>query len=140
MIEAINLVPDFLEDLVSNNLLDALSGGIIRMEPLCQIALERSIPDVADVLTISIVADFGGGFEQLRLYHQGANLPALPLLLDRRRSRAGEVSGDPACPRATVLGMVFMRGILRDIVFAVVFAVGTVAVAQYIWWILNGQP
>src|SRR5207302_1225191 len=56
---------------VSNNLLDALSGGIIRMEPLCQIALERSIPDVADVLTISIVADFGGGFEQLRLYHQG---------------------------------------------------------------------
>jgi hypothetical protein len=27
LIEAINLVPDFFEDLVSNNLLDALSGG-----------------------------------------------------------------------------------------------------------------
>jgi hypothetical protein len=29
LIEAVNLVPDFLEDLVSNNLLDALSGGVI---------------------------------------------------------------------------------------------------------------
>ena len=80
MIEAINLVPDFLEDLVSNNLLDALSGGEIRVEPLCQIALERSIPDVADVLTIRIVADFGGGFEQLRLYHRIATMdPKAPL-------------------------------------------------------------
>ena len=49
MIEALNLVPDFLEDLVSDNLLDALSRGVIRMEPLCQIALERSIPEVTDI-------------------------------------------------------------------------------------------
>jgi len=27
LIEALNLVPDFLKNLVSNNLLDALSGG-----------------------------------------------------------------------------------------------------------------
>ena len=49
MIEALNLVPDFLKDLVSDNLLDALSRGVIRMEPLCQIALERSIPEVTDI-------------------------------------------------------------------------------------------
>jgi hypothetical protein len=41
LIEAINLVPDFLEDLVSNDLLDAFSWGEIRVEPLCQIAVER---------------------------------------------------------------------------------------------------
>jgi hypothetical protein len=48
LIEALNLVPDLLEDLVSDNLLDALSRGVIRVEPLCQIALERSIPEVTD--------------------------------------------------------------------------------------------
>ena len=63
MIEAVNFVPDLLEDLVSNNLLDALSGGVIRVELLCQIALERSIPDVTDILTATIVAGFGGSFE-----------------------------------------------------------------------------
>jgi hypothetical protein len=42
LIDAVNLVPDFLEDLVSKNLLDAFSGGKIRVEPLCQVALERS--------------------------------------------------------------------------------------------------
>jgi len=56
LIEAVNLVPDFLEDLVSNNLLDALSGGVVRVEPLCQIALERGIPDVTDILTTPLVA------------------------------------------------------------------------------------
>src|SRR5258707_4295057 len=49
LIEAVNLDPDFLENLVSNNLLDAFSGGVIRVKPLCQIALERSIPDVSDL-------------------------------------------------------------------------------------------
>jgi uncharacterized protein YerC len=63
LIEALNLVPDFLEDLVSNNLLDALSGGVIRVELLCQKALERSIPDVTDILTATIVAGVGGSFE-----------------------------------------------------------------------------
>src|SRR5947199_5002589 len=63
LIEALNLVPDFLEDLVSDNLLDAFSGGVIRVEPLCQIALERSIPKVTDILTATIVAGFGGSFE-----------------------------------------------------------------------------
>ena len=63
MIEALDLVPDFLENLVSNDLLDALSGGVIRVEPLCQIALERSIPDVTDILPASIVAGFGSSFE-----------------------------------------------------------------------------
>ena len=85
MIEAVNLVPDFLEDLVSNNLLDALSWGVIRVEPLCQIALERSIPDVTDILSATMVAGFGSGFEQLRLCYQGTDLPALPLLDDRGR-------------------------------------------------------
>jgi hypothetical protein len=36
LVEAVNLVPDFLENLVSNNLLDAFSGSVIRVEPLCQ--------------------------------------------------------------------------------------------------------
>jgi hypothetical protein len=36
--------------------------------------------------------------------------------------------------------MAILRGILRDIILAVVFAVGAVSVAQYIWWILNGHP
>src|SRR5262245_21119355 len=88
LIEAANLIPDFLEDLVSNNLLDALSGGVIRVELLCQKALERSIPDVTDILTATIVAGFGRNFEQLRLSHQGAGLPALPLLVDRGRQHA----------------------------------------------------
>jgi hypothetical protein len=35
LIEAVNLVPDFLENLVSNDLLDAFSWGEIRVEPLC---------------------------------------------------------------------------------------------------------
>ena len=77
MIEAVNLVPDFLKDLVSNDLLDAFSWGEIRVEPLCQIAPERSIPDVTDILTATIVAGFGNGFEQLGLCHQGTDLPAL---------------------------------------------------------------
>ena len=63
MIEAVNLVPDFLEELVSNNLLDALSGGVVRVEPLREIALARSIPDVTDILTATIVAGFGSSFE-----------------------------------------------------------------------------
>ena len=63
MIEAANLVPDFLEDVVSNNLLEALSGGAIRVELLCQIALERSIPEFGDILTATIVAGFGSSFE-----------------------------------------------------------------------------
>ncbi len=58
------------------------------MELLCQKALERSIPDVTDILTASIVAGFGNRFEQLRLRHQGTGLPALPLLADRGRQRA----------------------------------------------------
>src|SRR5262249_49875783 len=74
--------PDFLEDLISNNLLDAPPRGAIRMELLCQIALERSIPDVSNgVVAGAIVADFGSSFAQLRLCHQGTDLPALPLLL-----------------------------------------------------------
>src|SRR5262249_19113057 len=63
VIEALNLAPDFFEELVSNSLFDTLSGGVIRVEPFCQIALERSIPEVADILTTSIVAGFGGSFE-----------------------------------------------------------------------------
>ena len=55
MIEAVNLVPDFLENLVSNDLLDAFSWGEIRVEPLCQITLERSISDVTDILTATIM-------------------------------------------------------------------------------------
>src|SRR5262245_40931639 len=51
------------------------------MKLLCQIALERSIPDVSDVVTRTIVADFGSSFAQLCLCHQGTDLPALPLLL-----------------------------------------------------------
>ena len=85
MIEAVNLVPDFLEDLVSNDLLDAFSGGEIRVEPLRQIALERSIPAVTHILTATIVAGFGSGFEQLGLCNQGTDLPTLPLLADRGR-------------------------------------------------------
>ena len=84
MIEAVNLVPDFLEDLVSNDLLDAFSWGEIRVEPLCQIALERSIPDVTDILSAtSLVAGLGSRLETLRLCHQGTDLPALPLLVCR---------------------------------------------------------
>src|SRR5215831_16706075 len=83
LIEAVNLVPDSLEKLVSNDLLDAFSWGEIRVEPLCQIALERSISDVTDILTTTIVAGFGSGFEQLGLCHQGTDLPALPLLVCR---------------------------------------------------------
>src|SRR5262249_2539130 len=81
LIEAVNLVPDFLEDLVSNDLLDAFSWGEIGVETLCQIALERTIPDVTDILTI--VAGFGSGFEQLGLCHQRTDLPALPFLVCR---------------------------------------------------------
>src|SRR5258707_6344981 len=87
VIEALDLAPDFLEDLVANDLLDALSGGVIGVEALRQKALERSIPDVTHVPTADIAAGLGGRFEQLRLHHQGAQLPALPLLLERRRSR-----------------------------------------------------
>src|SRR6266481_918520 len=61
--QALDLVPDFLEDLVSKDLLDAFPGGVIRVEPLCQIALERSVPDVTDILTAIIVGGFGSRFE-----------------------------------------------------------------------------
>src|SRR5207247_6468267 len=47
-----------------------------------------SILEVTDILTAIIVAGFGSSFESLRLCHQGTNLPALPLLLDRDRSHA----------------------------------------------------
>ena len=63
MIEAVNLVPDFLEDLVSNNFLDAFSGGVIRVEPLCQIALKRSVPEVTDFLIATMVTGFGSSLE-----------------------------------------------------------------------------
>ena len=63
LIETVNLVPDFLEDLVSNNLLDALSGGVIGVELLCQIALERNIPEVTDILRATIVAGLGSRLE-----------------------------------------------------------------------------
>src|SRR4029453_13727356 len=86
LIEALDLVPDFLEELVANDLLDAFSGGVVRVELLRQKALERSIPDVADIP--SIVAGFGRRFEQLRLRHQGTGLPALPLLADRGQQHA----------------------------------------------------
>src|SRR5439155_15539088 len=59
----------------------------IGVEALRQKALERSIPDVTHVPSAEIAAGLGGRFEQLRLRHQGAQLPALPLLLERRRSR-----------------------------------------------------
>jgi hypothetical protein len=41
----------------------------------------------------------------------------------------------PAC-RATVLGMTA----LKQLVFSLAFAIAAVAAAQYVMWILNGQP
>jgi hypothetical protein len=41
----------------------------------------------------------------------------------------------PAC-RATVLGMTA----LKQMVFSLAFAIAAVAAAQYVMWILNGQP
>jgi hypothetical protein len=41
----------------------------------------------------------------------------------------------PACP-ATVLGMTA----LKQLAFSLAFAITAVAAAQYIMWILNGQP
>ena len=57
MIEAVYLPPDFLENLVPNNFLYALSCGVIRVELLSKIPLEGSVPEVAD--TATRVADFG---------------------------------------------------------------------------------
>jgi hypothetical protein len=88
LIKPVNFVPDFLENLGSNNLLDALPRRVIRVEPLCEIAPERSVPEVTDFLTVTMITGFGRSFEQLRLCHQGADLPALALLVDRARSRA----------------------------------------------------
>src|SRR5262249_55713843 len=74
---------DFLEDLVSNNLLDAFSGRVIGVKPLCQIALERSISEFGYVLRGTIFAYFGASFEYLGLSCQGTNLPAPSLLVNR---------------------------------------------------------
>ena len=43
LIEALDLVPDFLKDFASNNLLDALLGGKIRMESLSQVAFQPCV-------------------------------------------------------------------------------------------------
>ena len=43
LIEALDLVPDLLKDFASNNLLDALPGGKIRMESLSQIAFQPCV-------------------------------------------------------------------------------------------------
>src|ERR1700680_184569 len=86
MVEAIYLAPDFLENLVSHNLLDPGAGSEIRVELLCQIPLECSIPEVSNILSTTIIAGFG--FEQCRLCHQCTMLPALPLLVELLRKRA----------------------------------------------------
>jgi hypothetical protein len=65
-----------------------LRAGVIGVEALRQKALERSVPDVAHVPRADLAAGLGGRFEQLRLRHQGAHLPALALLLERDGSRA----------------------------------------------------
>src|SRR5262249_41918321 len=91
LVEAFDLVPDFLEDLAAHDLLEAFAGGIIGVELLCQIALERSIPDVGDVLTAGMAAGFGGRFEQVRLRDQGTDLPALPMLVHRGDQQAQSV-------------------------------------------------
>ena len=88
MIETIYLAPNFLEDFASDNLLDAVSGGVIRMELLCQEALEGSISEIADTLPATIVADIFRSFHQLRLCRQGTTLPSLSLLVDRAQQRA----------------------------------------------------
>src|SRR6267154_6701362 len=87
MIEAFYPTPNFLEDLASDNFFDAVSGGVIRMELLCQISLKRSIPEIAYILA-AIIVHICGSFEQLHFCHQGATLPALPLLVDRVQKRA----------------------------------------------------
>jgi hypothetical protein len=89
LIEAVNLVPDFLEDLVSNNLLDALSGGVIRMELLCQIALERSIPDVSNLLTAIIVSFMSPAFlvRTRRLFSSAKSARDFGRLLDEYQTR-----------------------------------------------------
>src|SRR6516165_1876120 len=43
LIEALDLVPDLLKDFASNNLLDALPGGKIRMESLSQVAFQPCV-------------------------------------------------------------------------------------------------
>ena len=88
MTEAIYLAPNFLEDLVSDNLLDPVPGGIIRMEPFCQIALKRNIPEIADILAATIIAEICSSFDQLRFRHQGTTLPAFSLVVDRAQNRA----------------------------------------------------
>jgi hypothetical protein len=55
LIEALNLAPAFLENLVFEQSFRCLVRGVIRVEPFCQIALERSIPEVADILTTTSV-------------------------------------------------------------------------------------
>ena len=61
---------------------------------------------------------------------------------DRLRCDRGECGNEasilaiyPACP-ATVLGMTA----LKQLAFSLAFAITAVAAAQYIMWILNGQP
>jgi hypothetical protein len=61
---------------------------------------------------------------------------------DRLRCDRGESGNEasilaiyPACP-ATVLGMTA----LKQLAFSLAFAITAVAAAQYIMWILNGQP
>src|SRR5919201_3915507 len=88
LIETLDLPPDFLEDLVADDLLDPWRGGVIGVKALRQKALERSVPDVAHVLSADLADGLGGRFEQLRLRHQGADLPALALLLEGGRARA----------------------------------------------------
>ena len=56
--------------------------------------------------------------------------------------KGGRLSGRPRHPsdlsawRATVLGMTA----LKQMVFSLAFAIAAVAAAQYVMWILNGQP
>ncbi len=61
---------------------------------------------------------------------------------DRPRCDRGESGNEasilaiyPACP-ATVLSMTA----LKQLAFSLAFAITAVAAAQYIMWILNGQP
>jgi hypothetical protein len=88
MIEAFYLAPNFLEDLASDNLLDSVSGGVIRMELLCEVASKRSIPDITDILTGSSAGNMIGRFGQIRLCFQGPTLPALSLFFSGKQKLA----------------------------------------------------
>src|SRR5262249_9511543 len=97
-----------LEDLVANDRLEAFAGREIGVELLCQIAFERSIPHVGDVLTASIATGFGSRFQQVRLRHQGTDLPALPMLIHRGEQQAQSV--DLLRHRAVVDELPLMEG------------------------------